>query len=140
MHLRVTKAPSEALALTNAVFVHPSDMSSVGQYVIFNGKYRFNVRADADVPPGQIGTSRFQRNWAVLALDEEVSVESFAVKNTANACADTITFQIDFMKKSDHSAVFDANELAEMFQAQFNLHVFSQGQVSLAVSNLSLIF
>lgn len=129
MHLRVTKAPSEALALTNAVFVNPSDMVALGDYVNLNGRFRFNVRADADVKPGQIGTSRFQRNWAVLALDEEVAVEPFSVKNMANACADSITFQIDFMKKTDVSALFDANELAEMFQAQFNLHVFTQGQV-----------
>lgn len=130
MHLRVTKSPSEALALTNCAFVHPSDLPQSAQYISLNGRFRFNVRGDSSVEPGHVGLSKVQRGWAQLALEDEVAIEIIDPTTCGNVCADTLTVQIDFMRKgSDQSAVFDSGKMAEMFHKHFDLHVFTLSQV-----------
>lgn len=99
--------------------------------------------------PGHVGLSKVQRGWAQLALEDEVSIESIDPTTCGNVCADTVTVQIDFMRKgSDQSAVFDSGKMAEMFHKHFDLHVFTLGQVISKLSiapfksarNLSFIF
>lgn len=132
MHLRVTKSPSEALALTNCAFINPSDQPAADSchYVTLNGRYRFNLRTDATVTAGHVGLSKVQRSWAQLALLDEVKVEPFD-PTRENGCADNVTVQVDFMRKGgDLSGVFDTGRLAEAFHAQFDLHIFTVAQVN----------
>lgn len=91
-------------------------------------------RHDQRIEQGHIGLSKIQRSWAVLALDDEVLVEMIEQKD-ANAIADCITFQIDFVKKSaaETGFVVESDKLLEHFHSTFNSHIFTIGQVCYVV-------
>ena len=42
--MRVSKSPTEALALTNCVIVSPRDFSSAVQYIIIEEEYVFTLK------------------------------------------------------------------------------------------------
>lgn len=129
MHLRVTKSPSEALALTNCAFFNASDLPKTVQYIMINGKYRFNVRFDGTMESGHVGLSKVQRSWANLALNDEATI-GMVDPAGQNVCVDTMAVQVDFMRKGvEHPAVYDSGKMAEAFHAQFDQHVFSHQQV-----------
>lgn len=88
-------------------------------------------RHDQRVEQGHIGLSKIQRTWAVLALDDEVLVERIDQQD-ANAIADCITFQIDFVKKnvSGTEFVVESDRLLEHFISLFNMQMFTIGQVN----------
>lgn len=126
--LRVTKSPSEALALTNCAFIHPSSLAPAAEYVVLNGRYRFNLKTDPSVEPGHVGLSKVQRSWAQLALNDDVAAEAFQAREQGNVCAGTVNFRVDLMKRGEQQVTLDAEKLAALFHAQFDLHVFTLGQ------------
>ena len=124
---RVSKSPSESLALTNCVIVNANEFPSVNA-IIINGKFRFNIRREAAIAVGSIGLASFQRSWMQVSLSEQVNVEPFDPKTNLSSIGG-IYLQVDFVKRSTETAqVFDTAKMAELVNNNFSGQIFSKGQ------------
>ena len=130
MKLLVSKSPSEALALTNCIILNPTDARVLGtEYAMASGKYLLSVRADNGTAAGQVGLSSTHRNWMQLALNDEITLESFDPTRNPQSFLETARFEVDVLKKSGQTALtFDTDRMAEVFTATYGRQVFSAGQ------------
>lgn len=92
MSMKVTKSPTEQLALTNCVIVNPLDVPSDCVYVTLNSRL-FSARMDATVPSGFVGLSSVQRGWLQVALNEAVSFDVFTL-SFKNAYAASLSLEV----------------------------------------------
>ncbi|KAI9592145.1 P-loop containing nucleoside triphosphate hydrolase protein [Syncephalis fuscata] len=119
--MKVVKSPSEAIALTNRLVVSPRDFDQKVHYVIVNGQFVFTVYHDHTFPSGQIGSSKLQRRWALLSLNQEVDVEPYNPS--------TLHLEVGFLKgKEDQAEHFDVQEMSRLFTQNYAHQVFSVKQ------------
>lgn len=88
----ISKAPNEALALTNCVIIHPEDHKSNEDCIILNDTYVFSVLRDKAVERGHLGTSGLHRTWARVSFNDQVSVHPYSPKTTL----EKISVQVHF--------------------------------------------
>ncbi|KAG6832359.1 hypothetical protein H0H87_001824 [Tephrocybe sp. NHM501043] len=121
----VVSAPSEALALTNCLIVHPSDFQQ-GQHVLVKGAFTLTVRHDntGKLPPGMIGASLAQRQWIGLSVTgDRVAVEALPSPPHPDAPSylESLDLEVGFHRRGHEIAEqFSSDEMAKNF-----LHAFS---------------
>lgn len=73
----MTKSLNEALALTNCVITHPADFPSNVRYICVDNHYYFNIKPAEGIARRELGTSLFNRKYAMLSLNQEVQVRPY---------------------------------------------------------------
>ncbi|KAI0287605.1 hypothetical protein BC826DRAFT_1043220 [Russula brevipes] len=103
----VQACPSDALALTNCLIVHPADFRD-GEHVLVKGEFPITVRHDntGRLSQGAIGPSAVQRQWIGLSTT-----------------GDTVTRNLEIAEQ------FSADDLAATFIRGFSHVVFTIGQI-----------
>ncbi|KAF8897858.1 P-loop containing nucleoside triphosphate hydrolase protein [Infundibulicybe gibba] len=116
----VVSSPSDALALTNCLIVHPSDFQQ-GQHVLINSGFALTVRHDntGKLQPGVIGASAMQRQWIGLSISgDQATVEPL---HTAPAYLQSIDLEI--------AEQYSADEMARNFIKAFSGILMSVDEV-----------
>ncbi|KAH8094942.1 vesicular-fusion protein SEC18 [Cristinia sonorae] len=125
----VVAAPSDALALSNCLIVHPSDFAQ-GQHVFVKQQFPLTTRHDntGQLAPGTIGASGMQRQWIGLSVSgDEVTVEPTPFQPLY---LQSIDLEVGFLRRGHEIAeVFSADEMGHNFTKAFGNIVFSVGQI-----------
>ncbi|KAF5333529.1 hypothetical protein D9611_002707 [Ephemerocybe angulata] len=130
----VVSSPSDALALSNCLVVHPSDFPQ-GAHVLINGAYALTTRHDntGKLAPGVIGASAVQRQWIGLSLTgDEASVEPLPSPPhpAAPSFLQSIDIEIGFLKRgAEAREQFDAEDIARSFLKGFSGIVMSTEEI-----------
>ncbi|KAI8870119.1 AAA-domain-containing protein [Ramicandelaber brevisporus] len=130
-NLRVTKLPSDDLALADVVCANPGVFDKSVRYVLVNNKYVFNYRPVDSFPMGQIGTAALQRAWMETALDIEAYVEPFDISGKAIHLA-SIEFEVDFSARAPAVVPqrgFEPSQLSSQISQLFHGHMFAENQM-----------
>lgn len=128
--LRSVRCPNEELTLTNCVIVHPKEFESVRHVEIIeaSGKLIFSLRADNNVPLGDIGFSAVQRKWANISLESKLMVKPFSFDLRTQSIT-LMTVEVDFLsKKMTTLDPYDTDKLAPDLLQQFSNQAFTTGQ------------
>ncbi|KAH9938024.1 vesicular-fusion protein SEC18 [Fomitopsis serialis] len=124
----VASAPSDILALSNCLIVHPSDFSQ-GQHVLVKQQFPLTTRHDntGKLAPGTIGASATQRQWIGLSLTgDEVTVESMSVPPYLQS----VDMEVSFLRRGHEGAEqFSADEMARNFIKAFSGIVLAVGEI-----------
>eukprot|EP00192_Tetraselmis_astigmatica_P006746 CAMPEP_0117653924 /NCGR_PEP_ID=MMETSP0804-20121206/3461_1 /TAXON_ID=1074897 /ORGANISM="Tetraselmis astigmatica, Strain CCMP880" /LENGTH=722 /DNA_ID=CAMNT_0005460153 /DNA_START=175 /DNA_END=2343 /DNA_ORIENTATION=- len=127
MQLKISNCPSQDLALTNCVYVSPSDSARLGSYIEF-GSHVFYVQVDQRVDPGCVGLNAIQRRGTRVSAGDVVEVDSFQPPK-GGFDAVVLTLEVGFVRnKGDKQEQVDAKVLANQMTRQYINQVFSQGQ------------
>ncbi|KAI8834492.1 P-loop containing nucleoside triphosphate hydrolase protein [Chytridium lagenaria] len=127
--MRVSKLPSDALALTNCAIVSTRDFHPSVKYIIVDGRYVFTIRLLDGFPPGEIGFSKSHRQWALLSLNQEVQVSPYDAFSDPNCYLSKLEIQISFLKKGfEAKETFDGDDIAQVFLQSFKDQMFANGQ------------
>ncbi|RKP03847.1 hypothetical protein CXG81DRAFT_9017 [Caulochytrium protostelioides] len=129
--MRVSKSPSEALALTNCVTVNPRDFDPSTKYILVEETYAFTIKPVDSFPINELGTSLFHRRFAQLSLNQEVRVRPFdPARESPNCYLGTMNLQLSFLRprQNQETEVFDTTELTNVFLTSFSGQVFTVGQ------------
>lgn len=80
-HLRVEGAPSNQVALTNLVAVHPGDFAHIPDKtnIIIDGTFVYGIIKNLAMEPGCIGLAGKSRQWCKTSLGQQVTVESYNI-------------------------------------------------------------
>ncbi|KAH9482940.1 Vesicular-fusion protein sec18 [Psilocybe cubensis] len=130
----VAASPSDALALTNCLIVHPSDFNP-GTHVLVNGSYALTVRHDntGKLQPGVIGASAMQRQWIGLSLTgDQASVEPLPSPPhpAAPSFLQSIDLEVGFLRRGHEIAEqFSADDMAKNFVKAFGGIVMSTNEL-----------
>ncbi|KAF4619220.1 hypothetical protein D9613_004974 [Agrocybe pediades] len=130
----VASSPSDALALTNCLIVHPSDFPQ-GQHVLVNGSYALTVRHDntGKLQPGVIGASAMQRQWIGLSLTgDQATVEPLPSPPhpAAPSFLGAIDLEVGFLRRGhDIAEQFSADDMVKNFLKAFSGIVMSADEV-----------
>lgn len=135
--MKAVKCPTDDLSLTNCVIIHPQDFSDKVQHVeVYTSphtKFLFSVAFYPGMAPGTAGFNLMQRKWAVVSLNQELTVKPFRFDQRTQTIG-TIVLQVDFLQKKNASPEpFDTDKMAMEFSMQFVQKAFTEGQ-SLAFS------
>ncbi|KAG6910791.1 hypothetical protein DXG01_007679 [Tephrocybe rancida] len=131
---QVVGAPSDALALTNCLIVHPSDFQQ-GLHVLVKGEFAITVRHDTTnkIQPGTIGASATQRQWIGLSLSgDQVSVDILPPPPhpSAPAYLQSIDLEVGFLRRGlEIAEQFSADDMARNFMSAHNGVVMSVGEI-----------
>lgn len=134
-------SPSDALALSNCLAVHPSDFAQ-GTHVLVNDAFALTVRYARNynlltfvyfeyshdntgkLQPGTIGASQPQRQWIGLSLTgDQASVEPLPSPPHAGAPGfiQAIDIEVGFLKRNiDIAEVYSADDMSKNFIKAFN--------------------
>ncbi|KAL0950212.1 hypothetical protein HGRIS_010202 [Hohenbuehelia grisea] len=133
----VVSCPSDALALTNCLIVHPADFQE-GQHVLVKGSFPLTVRHDntGKLQPGLIGTSAIQRGWIGLSVSgDTVTVEPLPPPPhpSAPSYLQSIDLEVGFLKRghAEIAETFSADDMARTFLKAFNGLVFAADGVAI---------
>ncbi|OCH95930.1 AAA-domain-containing protein [Obba rivulosa] len=125
----VVAAPSDALALTNCLIVHPADFQQ-GEHVLVKQQYPLTVRHDntGKLARGTIGASSMQRQWIGLSLTgDEVTVEPLPSPPQYVQGAD---IEVGFLRRGHEIAEqFSADEMAHNFLKAFSGIMVAAGEI-----------
>ncbi|RDB20001.1 Vesicular-fusion protein sec18 [Hypsizygus marmoreus] len=130
----VVGSPSDALALTNCLIVHPSDFQQ-GQHVLVKGAFALTVRHDntGKLPPGTIGASAMQRQWIGLSVaGDQTTVDPLPPPPhpASPSYLQSIDLEIGFLRRGHEIAEqFSADEMARNFIKAFNGVLMSVDEV-----------
>ncbi|TRM67910.1 P-loop containing nucleoside triphosphate hydrolase protein [Schizophyllum amplum] len=123
---QVQGCPSDALALTNCLIVHPSDFPP-GQHVLVKDAFALTL------PPGYIGASAMQRQWIGLSLSgDSVPVQPLPAPPHPHSPSylQSLDIEIGFLRRGHEIAeVFSADDMAKTFLRAFSGIVMSEGEV-----------
>ncbi|KAI0787180.1 P-loop containing nucleoside triphosphate hydrolase protein [Irpex lacteus] len=143
----VVSAPSEQLAMTNALITHPSDFQA-GSMLWYVTHHRppdtplTPNRHDntGKILPGQVGAGAVQRQWMGLsAQGDTVSVEPVPY---IPSYLQSIDISVDFLRRGHEIAeAFSADDMAKLFVRAFNGMIWNVGQLlfRLQVTGLSVV-
>ncbi|KDQ64451.1 hypothetical protein JAAARDRAFT_28082 [Jaapia argillacea MUCL 33604] len=129
----VVACPSDALALTNCLVVHPSDFNQ-GQHVLVKSQFPVTIRHDntGKLQPGTVGSSATIRQWMGLSLTgDEVTVEPLPPPPSPSAPSylQSLDLEVGFNRRGHEIAEqFSADEMAKNFIKGFGGVVFATGQ------------
>ncbi|KAF8267436.1 AAA-domain-containing protein [Lactarius quietus] len=130
----VQPCPSDALALTNRLIVHPSDFKD-GEHVLVKGEFPLTVKHDDTrrLPPGAIGASAVQRQWIGLsAAGDTVTVVALPAPPNPSSpqFLETLTLEVGFLQRNlDPGKEFSADDMGHTFVRGFGGAVFTVGQL-----------
>lgn len=86
-------------------------------------------RRDKTMSPGEIGTSALHRSWALLSLNQRVSVQVYDTFNPQHIVMTRLVLQIDFLKKSHvNTTPYNTDDMSRIFQSCYQDQVFTLGQ------------
>ncbi|KAI0080819.1 AAA-domain-containing protein [Panus rudis PR-1116 ss-1] len=126
---KVVSAPSDLLALSNALIVHPNDFPQ-GQHVFVKQQYPLTTRHDdtGKLAPGSIGAGALQRQWIGLSVSgDEVTVEPLPFQA---AYLESLDLEVGFLRRGQEIAEqFSVDEMAKNFIRAFQGQIFSAGQL-----------
>ncbi|KAK9456716.1 P-loop containing nucleoside triphosphate hydrolase protein [Dipodascopsis uninucleata] len=128
--LRVTQSASNELALSNCLAVSSAEFRS-DQYIIVDDMFVFTTRAVDLAPPGTIGASGAQREWASWSLNQQVTVAPFDpfADGAKNVYLGSMDVEIGFNSRNKISdQVYDQDELAKWFNTCYQNQIFAPGQ------------
>lgn len=130
--MKALKCPTDELSLTNCVIVHPQDFSDKVQHVeVYTSphtKFLFSVAFYQGMTPGTVGFNLMQRKWAVISLNQELTLKPFLFTQRTQTIG-TIVLQVDFLQKKNATPEsFDTDKMAMEFSMQFVNKAFSEGQ------------
>lgn len=128
--LRSVKCPNEELTLTNCVIVNPKEFESIRHIEIIEAsrKFIFSIRADNNVPLGDVGFSAVQRKWANVSLESKLMVRPFSFDLRTQSIS-IMTVEVDFLtKKMTNLDPYDTDKLAPDLLQQFSNQAFTVGQ------------
>ncbi|KAJ7213717.1 P-loop containing nucleoside triphosphate hydrolase protein [Mycena haematopus] len=123
----VESSPSNPLALSNRLVVHPSDFQQ-GQHVLCKGEFPLTVIHDntGKLRPGCIGASALQRQWIGLAVaGDTVPIEPLPTPNYLQS----LDLEVGFLRKQETKEAYSADELVRNFLKAFNGIVVAVGQL-----------
>ncbi|KAH9942575.1 vesicular-fusion protein SEC18 [Amylocystis lapponica] len=114
----VASCPSDQLALTNCIIVHPSDFKQ-DQHVLVKQSFPLTPRRYREASPPTIGASAMQRQWIGLSLTgDEVTVEPLP---SSPPYLQSIDIQVGFLRRGHEVAeTFSADDMARNFLKAFN--------------------
>ncbi|KAJ7831891.1 P-loop containing nucleoside triphosphate hydrolase protein [Mycena leptocephala] len=124
----VEASPSNPLALSNRLVVHPSDFQQ-GQHVICKGQYPVTVIHDntGKLRPGYVGANAMQRQWIGLAVaGDSIPIEPLP---TQPNYLQSLDLEVGFLRKSEAKEPYSADELTRNFLKAFNGIVMTVGQL-----------
>ncbi|KAJ7126428.1 vesicular-fusion protein SEC18 [Mycena crocata] len=124
----VESSPSNPLALSNRLVVHPSDFQQ-GQHVLCKGQFPVTVIHDntGKLRPGCIGANAMQRQWIGLAVaGDTIPIEPCP---SPPNYLQSLDLEVGFLRKTDSKEVYSADELTRNFLKAFNGVVLAVGQL-----------
>ncbi|CAE7229796.1 unnamed protein product [Rhizoctonia solani] len=129
----VVECPSPALALANALVVHPSDFSPK-EHVLVKHEFPMTVIHDTtgQLRPGQVGAARAQRMWVGLSVQgDSVSVEPLNLESRGNDIyLGSLDLEVGLWNpKQVVDQQVSADEMSQNFIKAYNGQVFTPGQI-----------
>ncbi|KAF7355680.1 hypothetical protein MSAN_01485800 [Mycena sanguinolenta] len=124
----VESSPSNPLALSNRLVVHPSDFQQ-GQHVLCKGEFPVTVIHDntGKLRPGCIGASAMQRQWIGLAVaGDSIPIEPLPSQPNY---LQSLDLEVGFLRKQETREAYSADDLVRNFLKAFNGIVMSVGQI-----------
>lgn len=128
--LTVSSSPSNDLARTNALFVNPTEFSSITSHATVkstSATFVYYIQPNELVQPRHLAFNRIQRKELHLALGDQVSVNPFSWPRKTPVYALAATFEVDQAKRADPVDI-DANELVVQCRRRLDTHIPSLGQ------------
>ncbi|GAW01008.1 vesicular-fusion protein SEC18 [Lentinula edodes] len=129
----VVSSPSDQLALSNCLIVHPMDFQQ-GEHVLVKGEFALTVRHDntGKLQPGTVGASALQRAWIGLSVQgDSVTVEPLPAPPNPSAPAflQSIDVEVGFLRRGHEIAEqFSADDMVKHFLKLFNGNLRSVGE------------
>ncbi|KAH9023079.1 AAA-domain-containing protein [Lactarius pseudohatsudake] len=130
----VHPSPSDILALSNRLIVHPSDFKD-GEHVLVKGEFPLTVKHDDTrrLPPGAIGASAVQRQWVGLsATGDTVTVAALPAPPHPSAVPflEILTLEVGFLQRNlNIPEEFSADDMGATFVRGHGGAVFTIGQI-----------
>ncbi|KAF9057846.1 vesicular-fusion protein SEC18 [Panaeolus papilionaceus] len=130
----IAGAPSDPLALTNCVIVHPSDFPE-RHHVLINSGFALTTRHDntGKLQPGVIGVSAMQRQWIGLSLaGDQATVEPMPAPPhpAAPPFLQAIDLEISFLRRGQENAEpFSADDMTATFIKVFSGIIMSENEI-----------
>ncbi|KAK7470300.1 transport between ER and Golgi ATPase protein [Stygiomarasmius scandens] len=130
----VVACPSDSLALSNCLIVHPSDFQQ-GSHVLVNGSFVLTARHDntGTLQPGCIGASATQRSWIGLSVQgDHVTIDTLPPPPhpSAPSYLQSIDVEVGFFRpRMEIAEQFSADDIARHFIKLFNGVVMSTDEV-----------
>ena len=131
--LKVCKATNEELSLTNKVFVNGADINptQIPHVKISTSpgvSYVMSTLEDPKIPRGNIAFGKNARQWAVLSIGQDVTVEPYKF-DLEKHCISTLTVEVDFYQKRNTSSEdYNTDKMTTDFCAQFANIAATDGQ------------
>lgn len=150
MTMKVTKCPSEDLALTNLLYVNPNDfrqlaiqnmrLNTVTAFVNVKG-FVFTVKDHPQIPPGAISFTSIQRRFAEIALNDTLQVTPFPIDAIESNYLGSVGLEVDNLAKTSKGENFDCAVLSELVVKTLEGQFLTVGQqFVLDVYGRNLIF
>jgi len=130
----VAGCPSDALALSNCLIVHPADFQP-GQHVLVKGAYPLTTRHDntGKLQRGTIGASAMQRQWIGLSLSgDEVTVEPlpYPPSPSAPSYLASLDVEVGFLRRGHEiPEQFSADEMTRNFLKALSGVIFAVDEI-----------
>ncbi|KAJ6482822.1 vesicular-fusion protein SEC18 [Mycena vitilis] len=124
----VEGSPSNPLALTNRLVVHPSDFRN-GEHVLCKGEFPITVTHDntGKLRPGCIGASAMQRQWIGLAVaGDSIPIEPLP---TQPNYLQSLDVEAGFLRKTETRDAYSADDLVRNFLKAFSGMTLAVGQL-----------
>ncbi|CUM63301.1 uncharacterized protein PRCAT00000872001 [Priceomyces carsonii] len=129
--LQVANCPSNAVALANAVAVHPAEFDLPDKSTIaLDGDFVYTLHKDASMEPGTIGLAGNVRTWGKWSLGQTIKVESYNIfEKSQHSYLGSIEMSIDFRSKSRaDSTPINHEELCQIFLLNYENQVLQPTQ------------
>ncbi|KAH9959823.1 AAA-domain-containing protein [Russula dissimulans] len=130
----VKSSPSDSLALTNCLIVHPADFKN-GEHVLVKGEFPLTVRHDNTglLPQGAIGASAVQRQWIGLStIGDSVTVTALPAPPHPSAppFLETLSLEVGFLQRNlEIAEQFSADDMAATFIRGYGNINLTVGQI-----------
>ncbi|CAH0556073.1 unnamed protein product, partial [Brassicogethes aeneus] len=128
---KVTKCPTDELSLSNCAIVNDNDFSPNTKHIEvhtgagYGQNFVFSIKSHPSIPRSNVGFSLPQRKWAVLSLNQDISVKPYNCDDYLSS----IVLEADYMaKKTTSQEQYDSDDMAREFLASFANQAFTVGQ------------
>ncbi|KAJ8918795.1 hypothetical protein NQ315_011079 [Exocentrus adspersus] len=125
---KVTKCPTDDLSLSNCAVVNEGDFPSAKHIKVHTGggqNFVFSIKSHPTIPKYNVGFSLPQRKWAVLSLNQDITVEVYHPDEYISS----IVLEADYMqKKTTSQEQYDTDEMAKEFLYSFPNQIFTVDQ------------